>query len=71
MVINGTTVSLSPDTISDLVEVRINLPADVFHGRVKQRGPRRSNDAVIRYLLDTHPVTSEILGKHDDAGNGG
>lgn len=70
MVKDGTTVSLSPDTNADLVEVRIKLPATIFAGRVRARGPRRSNDAVIRWLLDTHPVAAEILkGTGNDAGN--
>ena len=53
----------SDEVMNQLGKVKVALPADVFVGRVPQYGPRRTYDAVLRYLLETHPESIKILGK--------
>lgn len=61
---------LSNELMSKLGTLKDKLPDDIYVGRVKTLGPRKTWQAVIDWMIDTHPVTSEILkGTENDAGN--
>lgn len=60
---------LSDKLMRKLGRLKIELPDDVFVGRVPQYGPRKTWEAVIEWAIDTNPEAIKILGKDGEDGS--